>query len=246
MSRRLAVSKLGKVAIDDDRTGAGSGVTVRDLLFVAAGIVLASVIYIILTMINHAQAPLRPQTATIDSPWIPSTVKHWQGQIDANAKKYDIDPTFLAIIMTLESGGNPKANSGEAKGLMQITPVTAKDIAGKYLKKPVTKYDLYDPATSIEFGAAYLSYLRTAFTDYTQAPTYDLAAEAVGAGYNGGPSATVDLLQGKGIVNEQTVLYSRNVLYFWRERHASSSPAYLRWRDEAGGIRLIQAAEKNQ
>jgi hypothetical protein len=42
------------------------------------------------------------------------------------------------------------------------------------------------------------------------------------------------------------VLYSRNVLYFWRERHASSSPAYLRWRDEAGGIRLIQAAEKNQ
>lgn len=217
----------------------------RDLSWLAVGIVLTAAVWGLVTWHHHSLVPLRPQTASIDSPWIPATVKHWQPQIDANAKKYNIDPTFLAIIMTIESGGDPKANSGQAQGLMQITPLTAKDIASRYLKKPVSHYNLYDPATSIEFGAAYLSLLRTDFGDYTQAPSYDLTAEAVGTAYNGGFQAAADLLAGKGVVNEQTVLYSRNVLYFWRERHASS-PAYLRWRDESGGIRLIQAAEKHQ
>ena len=218
----------------------------RDLICVLIGIVLASLTFFIIILIERSEVPLRPQTATIDSPWIPSTVKHWQPQIDKMAKKYNIDPTFLAIIMTIESGGDPKANSGEAVGLMQITPLTAHDIASKYLKTPVKHYNLYNPATSIEFGAAYLSYLRNTFGSYTQAPTYDLTAEAVGTGYNGGPSAAYELLMGKGVVNEQTVLYSRNVLYFWRERHVTLSPAYLRWRDEAGGIRLIQAAMKDE
>jgi soluble lytic murein transglycosylase-like protein len=218
----------------------------RDLVFILVGAALASAGFAILTLIYQSRVPLRPETAAIDSPWIPATVKHWQPQIDAMAKKYNIDPTFLAIIMTMESGGDPNANSGEAVGLMQITAPTAKDIASKYLKKPVSKYNLYNPDTSIEFGAAYLSYLRNTFGDYTQAPSYDLTAEAVGTGYNGGPGAAASLLEGNGVTDEQTVLYSRNVLYFWRERHASSSPAYLRWRDEAGGIRLIQAAEADQ
>jgi soluble lytic murein transglycosylase-like protein len=217
-----------------------------DLIAGFIGIAVAVLIFVIVIMINRSAVPLRPQTATIDSPWIPVTVKHWEPQIDAMAKKYNIDPNFLAIIMTLESGGDPKANSGQATGLMQITPATATDIARKYLKVPVSKYDLYDPNTSIEFGAAYLNLLRNTFGDYTQAPSYNLTAEAVGAGYNGGPGAANNLLAGKGLTDEQTVLYSRNVFYFWRERHAAKSPAYLRWRDESGGIRLIQAAEKNQ
>lgn len=249
MSEESQEYKLGKLAVGHKAHGARKWkpqVQKRDVQFVLLGVVLASLAFVAMTLYRHHQVPLRPQTTRIDSPWIPSTVKHWEPQVDAMAKKYNIDPTFLAIIMTIESGGNPKANSGEAQGLMQITPVTAKDIASRYLKKPVSKYNLYDPATSIEFGAAYLSMLRDAFGDYTQAPSYDLTAEAIGNAYNGGPSAAADVLAGKGVKNEQTVLYSRNVFYFWRERHAASSPAYLRWRDEAGGIRLIKAAEKNQ
>jgi soluble lytic murein transglycosylase-like protein len=251
MSEQAPANKLGEVAVSNDetfftklkrRTRFGT----NSLIWMLAGALIAIATFIIITVIQHAQVPLRPQTTTLDSPWIPATVKHWQPQIDAMSKKYNIDPTFLAIIMTLESGGDPKANSGQAQGLMQITPVTAKDIASRYLKKPVSTYDLYDPDTSIEFGAAYLSLLRDTFGDYTQAPTYNLTAEAVGAGYNGGPGAANDLLNGKGNVDEQTVVYSRNVFYFWRERQAAKSPAYLRWRDEAGGIRLIQAAEKYQ
>jgi soluble lytic murein transglycosylase-like protein len=252
MDKKSTETGLGKLAVTGDTADTNTKKRVRaafhkrDMLSALIGVVFAAAIFGIIILIQHAQIPLRPQTAQIDSPWIPKTVKHWEPQIDTMAKKYNVDPTFVAIIMTLESGGDPKANSGEATGLMQITPATAKDIASKYLKKPVSKYNLYDPTTSIEFGAAYLSYLRNTFGSYTQAPSYDLTAETVGTGYNGGPGAAADLLAGNGVVDEQTVLYSRNVFYFWRERHASSSPAYLRWRDESGGIRLIQAAQKDQ
>lgn len=220
--------------------------TGHDWLYMLSGALIALAVVGGFTWWERSKVPLRPESASINSPWIPSTVKHWQGPIDRMAKKYDIDPTFLAIIMTLESGGDPKANSGEAQGLMQITPLTAKDIASKYLKTPTNHYNLYDPTTSIEFGAAYLAYLRDSFGSYDQAPSYDLTAELVGTGYNGGPGAGERLAAGRGLTDEQTVLYSRNVFYFWRERQASSSPAYLRWRDESGGIRLLNAAKADQ
>jgi soluble lytic murein transglycosylase-like protein len=252
MNKERNETEISRFAIAGDTTGTNTKKRLhvafqrRDVLSVLVGIVFASAVFGIAILVQHTQVPLRPQTSQIDSPWIPATVKHWEPQIDAMSKKYDVDPTLIAIIMTLESGGDPRANSGQATGLMQISPATAQDIASKYLKIPVSKYNLYDPNTSIEFGAAYLNFLRNTFGSYTQAPSYDLTAEAVGAGYNGGPGAAADLLSGKGVVDEQTVLYSRNVFYFWRERHSSSSPAYLRWRDESGGIRLIQAAQKNQ
>lgn len=244
-------NQLGKLALNSHHfwsAGAGTGrrFTRRDYLLFGSGIIFSLLVFVCITWFVHSRPALRPESATITSPWIPATVKHWETPIDEMAKKYNVDPNLIAIIMTLESGGDPKANSGQAQGLMQITPLTAKDIASKYLKQPVSHYDLYDPHTSIEFGAAYLAYLRDTLTSYTQAPTYDLSAEAVGTGYNGGPGTAQKMLAGKGIKNEQAVLYSRNVLYFWRERNASSSPAYLRWRDESGGIRLIKAAEAVQ
>ena len=240
---KLAVNSHHFWSVNKPGHGAERRLSRRDGWMLLTGAAVVLIIVGAATLIHRMAVPLRPESATITSPWIPATVKHWEPTIDEMAKKYDIDPNFLAIIMTIESGGYAKANSGEAQGLMQITPLTAKEIAAKHVKQPLSHYDLYDPTTSIEFGAAYLAYLRDTFGSYTQAPSYDLTAEAVGAGYNGGPRAASKLEAGKGIIDEQTVLYSRNVLYFWRERHAASSPAYLRWRDESGGIRLIKAAE---
>lgn len=197
----------------------------------------------IVTWMHHSQTPLKPEAESITSQWIPSTVKHWQTPIDQNAKKYNIDPNFIAIIMTMESGGYAKANSGQAQGLMQITPVTAKDIASKYLKKPVAKYNLYDPAINIEFGTAYLAYLRDTFGTYKQGPSWDTTAELVAASYNGGPLAGLHLEEGKGLQDAQTVVYSRDAFNMWRERHAGTSPTYQRWY-ERGGSDLISAAKK--
>lgn len=209
----------------------------------AAGAIIVLVIWGIITLISHSKTPLGPQAKTITSPWIPSTVKYWQKPIDQMAQKYQIDPNYLALIMTMESGGYAKANSGEAEGLMQITPLTAKDIAAKYLKKPVKSYNLYNPTTNIEFGAAYLAYLRDTFGSYKQGPSWNDTAELVAAAYNGGPSAAVSVEQGQGLTNDQTLIYSRDARNMWRERHAHSSPTYNNWL-ERGGSALIAAAEK--
>lgn len=205
------------------------------------GVMLTLFVYGIVRVMEQGQ-PLHPQAAAITAPWIPSTVKHWQTPIVAMSKKYDVDPNLLAIIMTLESGGYAKANSGEAQGLMQITPGTGKDIASKFLKQPRTTYDLYDPKTNIEFGAAYLSYLRDEFGAVNQGPSWDTTVELVAAGYNGGPGGANDVEQGRGLEDIQTVVYSRDAFNMWRERHASKSPTLERWLAR-GGSDLVTAAK---
>jgi soluble lytic murein transglycosylase-like protein len=206
------------------------------------GAVLACAVFGIIRLVHNAQTPLRPEASGITSPWIPSTVKRWAGPIDEMSKRYNIDPNMIAIIMTLESGGYSKANSGEAKGLMQITPLTAKDIAAKYLKKPVKSYNLWDPRTNIEFGAAYLAWLRGQFGEVNQGPSWNSTIELVAAGYNGGPGAANSLEAGRGLRDAQTVVYSRDAFNMWRERHAAKSPTYDRWL-ERGGSQLVDAAK---
>ena len=174
--------------------------------------------------------------------WIPATVKQWEQPITQMAQKYNIDANVLAIIMTMESGGYTKADSGQAQGLMQITPPTASDIASKYLKKPVASYDIWDPQTNIELGAANLAHLRDIFGSSNQAPSWDTTVELIAAGYNGGPGAAGSLEKGEGLHDMQTVSYSRDAYNMWRERHAPDSPTFDRWK-ERGGIDLIQKAQ---
>jgi hypothetical protein len=215
----------------------------RDWAFIAYGVLLISIIWIISTLITHSRIPLKSQADRITSPWIPPTVKKWEPQIDDMAKKYQLDPNFIAIIMTMESGGNPKAVSPiGARGLMQVTEPTAKDIAGKYLKQPVAKYNLDDPNTNIEFGVAYLAKLRQIFGDWKQGPSWDYTVELVAASYNGGGSAGNSIYTGKGLTNTETVVYSRDAFNMWRERFAKDSPTYDRWL-ERGGQTLIDAAK---
>ena len=190
--------------------------------------------------------PLRSKAGHITASWIPETVKRWDKPIAEMAQKYDIDPDLLAILMTLESGGYSKAKSeAGAEGLMQITPPTAQDIAKKYLKHPVESYDLLDPRTNIEFGAAYLAHLRDVFGERGQGPSWDATVELIAAGYNGGPGAAGKLYRGEGLRDTQTVVYSRDAFNMWRERHAKSSPTFDRW-VERGGSALLEKATAEQ
>jgi len=218
----------------------------RDWLFVLEGVLLILIIWGISAWITHSRLPFKPQADTVTTPWIPPTVKKWQTPIDQMAKKYQVDPNLIAIVMTVESGGNPKASSSaDAKGLMQITKLTAKDIASKFLKQPISNYNLDNPATNIEFGAAYLAYLRDTFGSWRQGPSWDSTVELVAAGYNGGPGAANRLLKGRGLTDTQTVVYSRDVFNMWRERYSRGSPTYDRWL-ERGGQTLIDDAKNNQ
>lgn len=195
---------------------------------------------------NHRSA-IPYQSAGIDSSWIPSTVKHWQAPIDEMSKKYDVDANLVAIVMTMESGGYAKAKSeANAQGLMQVTPPTAKEIASKHLKKPVTSYNLQDPKTNIEFGTAYLAYLRKTFEAPSQGPSWNSTVELVAASYNGGPLAGLHVEQGKGLHDPQIVIYSRDVFNMWRERHAKNSPTFDRWKERGGSILIDKAKAANQ
>jgi soluble lytic murein transglycosylase-like protein len=215
----------------------------RDWLFLLFGAIIVLVIWGIVILVTHSHLPLKPQSKAVTSPWFPATVKRWQAPIGEMAAKYQVDPNLIAIIMTLESGGNPKAQSeAGAKGLMQITDPTAKEIAAKFLKQPLSTYNLEDPATNIEFGTAYLGYLRDTFGGWEQGPSWDYTVELVAAGYNGGPSAANSVFKGEGLTDTQTVVYSRDAFNMWRERFAKKSPTYDRWLLR-GGQQLIDAAK---
>ncbi len=192
--------------------------------------------------IRNKQTPLPYQPGGITAKWIPGSVRHWQNTINEMGKKYNVDPNLIAIIMTMESGGSAKAESeAGAKGLMQITPLTGGDIAAKFLKEPVKKYDLMDPRTNIEFGTAYLAYLRDTFGTAKQGPEWTTTVELVAAGYNGGPGTASALEKGEGLRDTQPVIYSRDAFNMWRERNAAKSPTFERWA-ERGGSRLLDAA----
>ena len=172
--------------------------------------------------------------------WLPPTVQRWEEDIERHARTYNVNPDIIAILMSIESGGYSRASSGVAYGLMQVTEYTGGDIAKKFLKEPVDEYDLYDPATNIEFGAAYIAYLMNTFC--SERISSNECVELIAAGYNGGPGAANNLYEGNGLEDMETVGYSRDARNMWRERGAAKSPTYARWL-ERGGQSLIDAAK---
>jgi soluble lytic murein transglycosylase-like protein len=213
------------------------------MILLGAAIVLAGVFTA--QFLHNRQVPLASKDAGITTRWVPQTVRRWDKPINEMAKKYNIDSNLIAIIITLESGGDPKAESPiGAQGLMQVTAPTAKDIAAKFLKEPRQKYNLLDPRTNIEFGAAYLAYLRKEFGTVQQGPSWNNTVELIAAGYNGGPGAANNLEQGKGLRSTETVIYSRDAFNMWRERNSARSPTFERW-EERGGSTLLEAAKNN-
>lgn len=216
----------------------------KGAIFLVGGLVVA-LIWGGSVMLAHMAVPIPYKAGAAVPAWVPGTVRHWDGMIEQTAAKYNIDANLLRIIMTIESGGYTKADSGQAEGLMQITPPTGGDIAKKYLKTARESYDLFDPATSIEFGAAYLVHLRGVFCDAADDPTGNTCIELIAAGYNGGPGAANKLFKGEGITDIQTLSYSRDACNMWRERGSKSSPTYDRWL-ERGGQDLIDKAANEQ
>ena len=73
----------------------------------------------------------------------------------------EVDPALLLAITRAESAFNRKAVSGAgARGLMQIMPSTARDMAKRNAGlRYKGKYHLHDPMTNIRFGQAYIQWL---------------------------------------------------------------------------------------
>lgn len=92
-----------------------------------------------------------------------------EDQIVDSATRHGVDPYLVAAVIETESGWDEDARSDRgAEGLMQLMPETASDMISLGLVD--SSYDvsnLSDPATNIEFGCAYLSYLISYFNGST-------------------------------------------------------------------------------
>lgn len=119
----------------------------------------------------------------------------YQETIDDAAKRHDVDPALIEAVILSESGGRARLTSpAGARGLMQLTPGTARAMGVK---------DPYNPAQNIDGGTKYLKELITRFNGNT--------ALAVAA-YNAGPNRN-SLDDGRIPAIRETVYYVARVFY---------------------------------
>ncbi|MCB0351702.1 MAG: lytic transglycosylase domain-containing protein, partial [Bdellovibrionales bacterium] len=103
----------------------------------------------------------------------------YEKNVSNYASRFNVSESLVLAIMRAESHFNSEAYSPVgARGLMQIMPYTASQIARLLGEGGVTELDLLVPETNIRLGSRYLSRLQKKFQD--QIPL-------VAAGYNAGP-----------------------------------------------------------
>jgi membrane-bound lytic murein transglycosylase MltF len=100
--------------------------------------------------------------------------------IEDASGEFDVDPWLVASLIRVESAGNPSIVSRVgAIGLTQIMPKTGAQIAKDLGIENYSTELLYDPATNVRMGTAYLRQLLNRF---------DGSVHAALAAYNWGPT----------------------------------------------------------
>ena len=79
--------------------------------------------------------------------------------IRQQAAEKDLDPALIAGVIYTESRFRDQTSHAGAKGLMQILPSTAHDIARKSGGTAFIEGDLANPQVNISYGSFYLRYL---------------------------------------------------------------------------------------
>ncbi|PIS07784.1 transglycosylase [Candidatus Berkelbacteria bacterium CG10_big_fil_rev_8_21_14_0_10_43_13] len=124
--------------------------------------------------------------------------------IKANATKYSVDPALVCGVIFQESRFDPNARSSTgARGLMQMITTTAQTMAEE--TGYPSKFNLYDPTTSIEFGTAHL---RDLLVRYDGNIDYALAA------YNLGGGGADALLRSRGSQAVSSLRYVVNAKHY--------------------------------
>ena len=174
-------------------------------------------------------------------PWLPPSVARHARLIDEASLRHGVDANLVAVVILVESGGDPAARSpAGALGLMQLMPETAADIARKRGLPHHDEGRLLDPAYNVDLGAFYLGeQVRRFWTGYAEA-TVEYAAGA----YNGGPGRMRRHLEEGQRLPAETRSYQRWVGGMWRERFMPRSATFAAWYD-AGGERLVASLESS-
>lgn len=118
--------------------------------------------------------------------------------IVSEAEKNDLDPALVAAVIFCESGYRPAVTSGAgARGLMQLMPATAVEVAEKLGMVTYTEEKLTEPEVNIALGCWYLRFLIDEFQ----------SEKAAIAAYNAGPGRTKSWLKEYGADDEGCPLY---------------------------------------
>jgi LysM repeat protein/soluble lytic murein transglycosylase-like protein len=109
---------------------------------------------------------------------LPSQFRQWGPDIEASAKKYHLDPAYVAAVMDRETGGkNEVGDGGHGRGLMQIDDRSH----GAWL---ATHHQGMDPKSNIDYGC---SILRVGLDAATQHGLHgDAALKFAASAYNAG------------------------------------------------------------
>ncbi len=111
----------------------------------------------------------------------PHMASELSGLIHEESQRMGLDPYLILGMISVESSFNPRAVSHKgARGLMQIMPLVAKDLAEELSLDPFYSQEiLFDPAHNIRIGIHYLAQLVHRFDDleialvaYNYGPTY--------------------------------------------------------------------------
>jgi hypothetical protein len=128
----------------------------------------------------------------------------YDGLIEREAQRYDIDASLVSALIRAESNYAPRAVSPKgARGLMQLMPATARRLS---VRRP------FDPDSNVRGGVRYLRELVDRFGHHP---------ELVLAAYNAGEAA-VEAYGGVPPYRE-TVDYVRRILRWWRPAAARAA-----------------------
>ncbi len=174
----------------------------------------------------------------INSKWIFETIypMHYNELIEKYSAIYSVDPYLAAAIIRNESKFNPNALSRkDAKGLMQIAPVTGQWASERLEIKNYSEEQLYEPELNIQIGTWYLNVLHKEFNG---------SLELMVAAYNAGngnvskwlenPEYSPDGRQLSHIPFPETRLYSKKVLRDYE--------IYSRLYQSRGGLAFVPEA----
>jgi beta-lactamase regulating signal transducer with metallopeptidase domain len=168
-----------------------------------------------------AAAAPTPDVAAVPVAWLEDDLLPVAPEIVAAARRHGVDPALLAIVTWVESRGTVDARSPMgARGLMQLMPGTAQDIADERGLADHNEELLDDPRYNLDLGAYHLAELIDDYggKDELDADTVALAAAA----YNGGRKHADEWLKGKPL-REETARYTELVVALWNERELPES-----------------------
>jgi len=156
------------------------------------------------------------------APFYASSVLYWQESIERWADEYEVNPNVIAIVMQIESCGDPEAvSSAGALGLMQVMPFHF-----------TNGENMINPETNVQRG------LNVFHECLSQFAGWDLGRAL--ACYNGGSGV---LSRPYENWPRETQSYYRWATGMWNEvvRNSNSSATLDDWM-AAGGSRLCQQA----